>query len=66
LGLIIAGPLADWLEVQVWYVVGGIVSIAMGLIGFALPPVLQIEEHQKPPLEAVAAASPEPALEPQD
>jgi DHA3 family macrolide efflux protein-like MFS transporter len=43
LGLIIAGPLADTLGVQAWYLAGGIVCILMGVLGFFLPAVMSLE-----------------------
>lgn len=49
LGLIIAGPVADVIGVQSWYVIGGISSILMAGLGFSLPAVMNIEDnhHQK-------------------
>ncbi|MEJ2706988.1 MAG: MFS transporter [Anaerolineales bacterium] len=43
LGLIIAGPVADTLGVQTWYLAGGAVTILMGLGAFFVPAVMQIE-----------------------
>jgi len=42
-GLIIAGPVADKFGVQTWYIAGGIVTCAIGLIGFFIPAVLNID-----------------------
>jgi DHA3 family macrolide efflux protein-like MFS transporter len=44
LGLIIAGPVADKFGVQTWYIIGGVVTAAMGLIGFFMPAVLNVED----------------------
>ncbi|MEA3440955.1 MAG: MFS transporter [Chloroflexota bacterium] len=44
LGLIIAGPVADKFGVQTWYIIGGIVTAAMGLIGFFMPAVVNVED----------------------
>lgn len=66
LGLIIAGPLADWLAVQVWYVVGGVVSVVMGLAGLALPPVLHIEDRTDLTIDPAQAVGVEPVMGPQD
>ena len=44
LGLIIAGPMADKFGVQAWFIVGGIVTIAMGVVGYFIPAVTQLEE----------------------
>ncbi len=43
IGLIIAGPVADWLGVQTWYLVGGFVTLLMGVGGFFVPMLLNIE-----------------------
>ena len=43
-GLAIAGPLADILGVRIWYVLGGIVTIAMGVGSFFAPAIMHIEE----------------------
>ncbi|MCB9421018.1 MAG: MFS transporter [Ardenticatenaceae bacterium] len=44
LGLVIAGPAADMLGVQAWFIVGGFVTLLMGLIGFMLPMLLRVED----------------------
>lgn len=44
LGLAIAGPVADALGVNIWFIVGGIVTAAMGLAGFLIPAVVNIED----------------------
>jgi DHA3 family macrolide efflux protein-like MFS transporter len=46
LGLIVAGPIADTFGVRIWYIVGGIVTALMGVAGFFLKPVVNIEEDQ--------------------
>lgn len=43
IGLIIAGPVADWLGVQTWYLIGGAVTLFMGVGGFFVPMLLHIE-----------------------
>lgn len=43
LGLIIAGPVADTFGVQTWYIAGGIVTCMIGLVGFFIPAVLNID-----------------------
>ena len=45
-GLAIAGPIADWLGVQTWYIAGGIVCFLMGVVGFFLPAVAHIDDNQ--------------------
>ena len=45
LGLAIAGPLADVIGVRVWFLIGGALIILMGIVGFFVPSVMNIEEH---------------------
>ncbi len=44
LGLIIAGPAADALGIRAWFIVGGFVTLLMGLFGFVTPLLLKVEE----------------------
>ncbi len=43
-GLIIAGPIADWLGVQIWYVVGGFVTLLLAASGFLNTTLLSLDE----------------------
>lgn len=45
LGTAIAGPVADWLGVQVWFVIGGAVCALMGLISFFIPSIVYMEDQ---------------------
>ena len=45
IGLAVAGPLADAYGVQLWFILGGIATVAMGLGGFFVPALLQIEDR---------------------
>ena len=45
--LAFAGPLADRFGVQTWYVAGGAICALMGVIGFAIPSVMRIEEGRQ-------------------
>ncbi len=45
LSLLVAGPIADALGVRVWYLVGGLVCIAVGLIAFTVPAIMHVEEN---------------------
>jgi DHA3 family macrolide efflux protein-like MFS transporter len=60
LGLIIAGPVADAIGVQSWYMIGGISAILMAVLGFSLPAVMNIEDNHResaaPTQEQVDAA----------
>ena len=57
LGLAVAGPVSDWLGVQIWFVIAGILCITVGLIGFLIPAIMHIEENHTAQ-EAVERASP--------
>src|SRR5918994_1038622 len=45
LGLAVAGPVADRLGVQIWYIVGGGVCMGMGILAFFVPSILNMEDH---------------------
>lgn len=44
LGLIAAGPVADHLGVQTWFVIGGVVTLIMALTMFTIPAVVHFED----------------------
>lgn len=48
IGLILAGPLADLFGVPFWFVVAGVGTIGIGLLGFMLPAVMGIEDGRSP------------------
>jgi DHA3 family macrolide efflux protein-like MFS transporter len=43
LGLAVAGPLADVVSVQAWFLLAGVATTAMGLAAFFVPAVMNIE-----------------------
>jgi len=49
LGLAVAGPIADRLGVQIWYIVGGAVCTGMGILAFFVPAILNMEDHRAAP-----------------
>jgi DHA3 family macrolide efflux protein-like MFS transporter len=53
IGLLSAGPLADRFGVQIWFVLGGIVTGLLGLGGFFIPAIVHFEDG----LHAVPAGS---------
>jgi DHA3 family macrolide efflux protein-like MFS transporter len=63
LGLIIAGPVADTFGVQTWYIVGGVVTIAMGVVGYFIPAVMRLEEGRGSIAET-GSETPSQAVEP--
>jgi len=61
LGLLIAGPLADVLGPPAWFVVGGVATALMGIVGFFIPAIMHIEDDRPTQAEvsqAVLTASP--------
>ncbi len=49
LGLLVAGPLADSLGIQAWYIVGGLLCATMGVVGFWIPSVMTLEGGRPDP-----------------
>jgi MFS transporter, DHA3 family, macrolide efflux protein len=47
LGLLIAGPLSDALGIGVWFWAGGIICILIGISGFFIPAVMNIESNRE-------------------
>lgn len=47
LGLIIAGPLSEFVNIQIWYIVGGIVALGFGVGGRFSKALLSLEEQPK-------------------
>jgi DHA3 family macrolide efflux protein-like MFS transporter len=43
LGLLVAGPVADALGIQSWFIVGGLLCTALGILGFFIPSAMKIE-----------------------
>jgi len=44
LGLIVAGPISDLVSIQIWYIVGSVVTLGFGIGGFFSKALLSIEE----------------------
>ncbi|MCL4867579.1 MAG: MFS transporter [Anaerolineae bacterium] len=64
LGLLIAGPVADALGIRFWYVLGGGVTLLMGMVGLTLPLLRQLDgdkEAQEKENAAAPLSSEEPA-----
>jgi DHA3 family macrolide efflux protein-like MFS transporter len=45
LGLILAGPLSDLISIQVWYILGGLLTIGFGVGGFFSKALMNLEEN---------------------
>ncbi len=58
LSLAVAGPVADYLGIQVWYVVGGAACILMGAGALFAPAIMNLEDHH-----TTSAATPAPSAE---
>jgi DHA3 family macrolide efflux protein-like MFS transporter len=56
LGLLIAGPVADWLGVQAWYIIGGATCLLTTLSATFVPAIMNIEQNQLPAQDASAEA----------
>jgi DHA3 family macrolide efflux protein-like MFS transporter len=56
LGLMIAGPVADRVGIQAWFLLGGILCIFMAVTGLFIPTVMNIEKKDNPLLEAVGTS----------
>ncbi|MGB3700131.1 MAG: MFS transporter [Anaerolineales bacterium] len=63
LGLIVAGPVADSIGVQSWYVIGGLACILMAVVGYSIPAVMNIEENHRKSGESVLELVETPAPE---
>jgi len=59
LGLAIAGPVADLVGIQFWYILGGLGLFAMGVTGFVVPTVARLEDHAAPSAAVPSGASPD-------
>lgn len=62
IGMLIAGPVADRYGIQLWYLVSTISVLAMSVVMFATPAMMNIEDHQAGQLPP---PSPEPGIESQ-
>jgi DHA3 family macrolide efflux protein-like MFS transporter len=64
LGLAIAGPVADWLGVQAWFIIGGTLCMVWGVGMLMTPVVMNIEVHGRAVQEAAErSAAPAPMPE---
>lgn len=47
LSLIIAGPLADAIDIRFWYLLGGGLTLLMGLASFFVPAIMNVESNHQ-------------------
>ena len=57
LGLMIAGPVADRVGIQAWFLLGGILCIFMAVTGLFIPAVMNMEKQGNPLPEAVGTSA---------
>ncbi|MHB0877587.1 MAG: MFS transporter [Anaerolineae bacterium] len=62
LSLAVAGPVADAIGVQSWYVIGGVATIAIALVGVTVPDILHIEARAAAFSRAMAAPAVDSAV----
>ena len=46
IGLILGGPVSDWLGLQTWFLLSGIICVIIGISLFFIPSVVQIETQR--------------------
>jgi len=47
LSMMVAGPVADWLGIQFWYLIGGSICILATIAAFFIPAIMNIEQNHK-------------------
>jgi MFS transporter, DHA3 family, macrolide efflux protein len=47
IGLMIAGPISDKLGVQTWFIIGGVVTIVMGIGSLFIPAIMHFEDGRQ-------------------
>jgi len=46
LGLLVAGPMSDWLGIRTWYWISGGVTLLMGISAFFIPAIMNVENNR--------------------
>jgi DHA3 family macrolide efflux protein-like MFS transporter len=46
IGLILAGPVSDWLGIQFWFLLSGILCVIIGISLYFIPSVVHIETQR--------------------
>ena len=58
IGLLIAGPVSDLIGIRSWYWIAGIVTLVMGIMGFFIPAIMNLEDiHDTETVEIQSVAS---------
>ena len=55
IGLMIAGPVADRVGIQAWFLLGGSLCVLMGVTGLLIPTVMNIEEKRSAMFDKLSA-----------
>jgi len=55
-GLGIAGPVSDWIGLQAWYLAAGVLCTTIGLAGFFVPVLANIEQNNKQVLDTKSSS----------
>jgi len=63
IGLMIAGPIADKLGVQAWFIIGGIVTGLMGIGSFFIPAIMHFEDGRNADHQTVTEQPAIPTVE---
>jgi DHA3 family macrolide efflux protein-like MFS transporter len=61
LGLMMAGPISDLIGIRSWYWIAGLVTLTMGIAGFFMPAVMNVEDNHD--TETVEMPSIAPAMD---
>ncbi len=62
LSLLVAGPIADALGVQVWFIIGGVVCLLIAAVGVFIPALMNIEDQMKRPQDGDVPVATAPAM----
>ncbi len=57
-GLAVAGPVSDWLGIQVWFILAGLLCGGISIAGLFIPTILNIEENNNGGAEKETPAAP--------
>lgn len=47
LGLMVAGPISDWLGIRTWYWISGVLTLLMGISAFFIPAIMNLENNHE-------------------
>jgi DHA3 family macrolide efflux protein-like MFS transporter len=47
LGLLVAGPISDWMGIRTWYWISGGLTLLMGISAFFIPAIMNLENNHE-------------------